>query len=285
MAIRLSASAIACADDCRRMYWYRYIAKVRTVMQSANLSFGKAIDKAVESYLLALTLGQRVPDPVAVFKTEWDKQRNEQSLSYAATQTPEQFERMGLDLMKTFPDVWEKSGMQIALDGDGVPLLQRKLSVNLGRDITLVGVIDLMAYTPSADLALIDAKTTAVANTELFAHRADQLTDYQLLVAAHSKALGIPRVEYLGFFDFLKRKASARCEAPELVPARTPMDIHEFKQKVTWLAEDIRRGRFPRASRMTYNTPCNLCDYAGHCVHGETEGLVIPPDLQQRLTA
>jgi hypothetical protein len=142
-----------------------------------------------------------------------------------------------------------------------------------GIEVIWTGEIDLVAYTREAALAVVDVKSAASSHTPLYALRADQLTSYQMLLEAHGKALGIAPVQKLGFWDFLKRKA-ARIEPPVLVPTRSAEELAEFRDKVFWLAQDIVGGRFPRASRMQYNTPCELCDYARFCIDGDEEGLL-----------
>lgn len=280
MQIRLSASQIAAADDCRRKHWYQSIAKVRTAGYPANLAFGHCVDVSVREYLLALTKGAELPDPVERFREAWALRCDEDELVYAATQTPEQFERMGQDLMQQFPDAWDKTGFEVALDHRDEPLLDLRLKARLGSEsgveLVLDGVIDVVAYTQAAELAVVDIKTSQAPHTRLYTHRADQLTSYQLLLEAHRQRLGLPKVERLGFLDLLKRVKSSRIEPPILVPVRSDAELLEFRQKVFWLADDIRRQRFPRVSRMQYNAPCELCDFAAHCVHGETDGLIFP---------
>ena len=50
MKVKLSATQVIAADDCRRLYWYRYIERVETSATPANLVFGSAIDEAVRVF-------------------------------------------------------------------------------------------------------------------------------------------------------------------------------------------------------------------------------------------
>lgn len=280
MRIRLSPSQIASADNCRRLHWYQSIRKVRPVALAANLAFGHCIDQITREYLRAITLGTALLDPVSEFQRLWQEQTRTQILSYSATQSPETFERMGLDLLRALATSWDETGFEVALNGKGEPLLDVRLSQSLGRqgglEVILDGVIDVIVYTPESELAVLDVKSAAALHTALYALRSDQLTSYQILVQGHAAAMGLPPLQRVGFWDFLKRKASSRVEKPLLVPPRQPAELAEFRQKCFWLAEDIRCRRFPRASRLQFNTPCELCDFAQHCVHGEEEGLVFP---------
>lgn len=281
MQIRLRSSAIATADNCRRMLWYQYIKRVQCTAVSANLAFGRCVDESAREYLRALTLGLPLTDPVADFRARWDGQLATNEVGFAATQSPQTFERMGVDLMRALPEAWDSTGFEVATDAQGTPLLDVKLSVHLGRhldiDVYLDGTLDLLAYTDVGDLAYVDVKSASAAHTPLYALRSDQLTSYQVLVEG-SPEMELPPLRGLGFWDFLKRQASSRVEKPLLVPLRGPRELSEFREKCFWLAEDIRRDRFPKASRMQFNTPCELCDFAPHCVYGEEEGFVFPAE-------
>jgi hypothetical protein len=278
--IRLRSSQIATADNCRRMLLYQYVLKVESIAVSANLAFGRCLDEATREYLRSLTLGQPLPDPVADFQRRWARETSSNVLVFSATQSPETFERMGVDLLQALPESWDATGFEVAVNAEGVPLLDVSLSHCLGRhmdfELYLDGTLDVLVYTDEGDLAYVDVKSATAAHTPLYALRSDQLTSYQVLVEANGPKLGLPPLRRLGFWDFLKRRASSRVEAPLLVPLRSREELKEFRQKCIWLAEDIRRGRFPKASRMQFNTPCEMCDYAQHCVYGDEDGLVFP---------
>lgn len=280
MQIRLRSSLIATADNCRRMLRYQWMQKVRALAEPANLTFGRCVDIATREYLRALTLGTPLPDPVADFRGRWTETVRTQVITFAATQSPDTFERMGVDLLRLLPESWDQTGYEVALDADGEPLLDVKLSHFMGQqagiELYLDGTLDVIVYTDLGDLAVLDVKSASAAHTPLYTARSDQLTSYQILVASNRRKLGLPTLQKLGFWDFLKRRASSRVEKPVLVPLRSTQELSEFRQKCFWIAEDIQRGRFPKASRMQFNTPCEMCEYAQHCVYGDADGLVFP---------
>jgi PD-(D/E)XK nuclease superfamily protein len=284
MKIRLSASQVAAADDCRRLHWYRSIAKVQVEALAANLAFGKSVDSVIREYLDALTRGTPAPDTQRRFRELWAEQRDEHELSYASTQTPEDFTAIGEKAMEEFPAAWEQTGFTVVTDASGNPLLDLRLEAFMGEELGIklwwVGILDIVVYTREMDTAVIDAKTSATVHSPLFTIRAEQLTGYQILLDAHRQQLGIPQVDKLGFLDVLKRKSAPHIPPPVVVPKRSPEELAEFRQKLFWIADDIRRKRFPKVSRMQYNTPCALCDFSGHCVRGDTEGLIFPDQPQ-----
>lgn len=286
--IRLRSSLIAMADNCRHMLLYEYILNVQALATAANLAFGRCVDIATREYIRSRTLGTPLPDPVSTFRALWAQEMSENILVFTATQGPDVFERMGVDLLRELPESWDATGYEVALDGDGNPLLDVSLSYYLGRftdiDVYLDGTIDLIVYTDESDLAVVDVKSAAASHTPLYTLRSDQLTSYQVLVQGNRPKLGLPPLARLGFWDFLKRRASARIEPPLLVPVRSPQELLAFRDKCFWLAEDIKRRRFPKASRMQFNTPCEMCAYAQHCVYGDDDGLVFAASPSQQTT-
>lgn len=274
--IYLSASQIINADDCRRKHWYASIARFKPAVSAANLAFGKCIDLATREYLFALTLNQPLPNTVKRFEELWLTSTKSEELTYAATHTPEQFLSMGMELMRQFPGIWEDSGYQVALDNQGSPLVDLKLDVDIGNGVILRGILDIVAYTPVIELCLLDEKTASAEHSEMFTRVSDQMTTYNILMDAHRERLGLPEVEKVGFLDLIKRKKTPEVLQPITVRRRNKDEIRGFIQKCHWLADDIRQGKFPKASRHAYNTPCDLCDFKGHCIDGNTDGLIIP---------
>ena len=278
MKLKLSATQIIAADDCARLYRYRYIDGVRTISTPANLVFGSAIDEAMRHFFNAMAAGNKPAPPEQEFETLWDKARTSQEIAYPATKSAKAYREMGTAMMKALPAAWAQTGWTVAADKDGAPMTDRFLSADLGtrNGVTVVyrGKIDVAVYTADGDFGVVDVKTAAQPHTALYSERSDQLTGYQLLVNANSKELGVPQVEKLGFYDLIKRKVPTIEEVT--VGSREEQDLKEFIQKLFWRAEDIKRKRFPRVSRHAFNSPCNLCDYARLCTYGETDGLEVP---------
>ena len=278
MLVKLSATQVVAADDCRRLHQLRYVEGVKTVMTSANLVFGSAVDESIRNFLNSLAAGVTPAPPDQKFEELWDKAREEKQIQYPATKTPEDFRAMGVSMMKALPEGWDKTGWIVATDKDGAPLTDRFLSVDLGTKsgvrVKYRGKIDVAVYTAIGEFGVVDIKTAAVAHTALYTERSDQLSGYQLLVDANAEDLGVPPVETLGFFDLIKRKAPSIQEV--MVGRRSDEELEEYVQKMFWLGEDIKRKRFPRASRHAYNSPCQMCEYARLCVYGETDGLTVP---------
>lgn len=287
MKVKLSATQLILADDCRRQHAYRYIDGVKTATTPANLVFGSAIDAAMRSFLNALATGVAPEPPEKEFMELWDKARETEQIQFPATKTPQSFRDMGVAMMTALPEGWANTGWTVATDADGAPLTDKYLKAHLGLRngvaVEYVGKIDVAVYTANAEFGVVDIKTAAQAHTALYTERSDQLTGYQLLVDRNAEDLGVPEVEKLGFFDLVKRKVP-KLEAVT-VDRRSDEDEEEFVEKLFWLGEDIKRKRFPRVSRHAFNSPCSMCDFARLCVYGETGGLVMPAEATRESTA
>lgn len=287
-----TATQIMTADDCAYRHYLRDFARVRPLTRSVNLAFGTVVDEVIRDYLLALALGKPLPNTAEQFVESWRAVRSREVIRYASTQVPEDFETIGIALMRELPAAWQRTGFQVALDGQGEPLIQRELRAQVrseGVIVPIKGTLDVGVYTRDGKLAIIDAKSATMPHSVLYTLRADQLTMYQLLFEVHAEGLGLPPLEKLGFWDLLKRRESARIEDPVLVPLRTRAELAAWVNKILWLAEDDRRGRFAKSSRYHYNSPCEECEFASFCVEGDIEGLKFPADYRapgiERLSA
>jgi len=277
----LSANKIITADTCKRMMYYRYIVGIKARAKSANLAFGSAIDTACMTYLLAVSMGHAVPDLNAIFLEKWEEE-TDCEIEYTVTKTPKKLVDMGKKMVDLFPSAWEKSGLMVFVMPDGSPALQIKLSCQLKDGLGLMGYLDLIAMDDEGQVIVIDLKTAAALYGELFAWQSDQLTAYNVLVDANRQELGIDRVDQLGFMCMLK-KVNPTIEQPSLIPARTTSDIAEFRSKCFDIERDYKEGRFHKASRHAFNSPCELCDFKQLCTFKDTDGLIIPDDKKALL--
>ena len=282
--IFLSPSKIAAYENDPYAFYLRYILRVKTEETGAYFGFGRAIDMAVDAYLRATITGtQRNVDTVAIFERVWDEFRNRHVVKYNTTDNEESLRAIGMSLCKDIPQAWADTGMVLALDTKGQPIAQRDLEIDIGNGVVLRTKLDIAAYNRYGQFGILDCKSTKTPSSTEFTLLADQLTAYQIAVLAHRDVLGIEDVEFLGFWEFLKRSIPKKqgtkgpyINAPEVVDPRTDAAMKAYLQKAHWVADNIRAGRYPRTPRMAFNTPCDLCEYAGLCTRGNTEGLVFP---------
>jgi len=284
--IWVSPTRLARYDDCARAYYAYYEVRLEPDKRSCALAVGDAVDAACSHHLQALCRGAP-SDPVAAFERRWDAIGAREEIEYSARWTPEKLRATGRRLAELFPAAWNRSGIVPLMRPDGEPLVQPRLALERPGGIVIEAILDVIAALPDGRIAAIDLKTPAAEAPDPFLHVADQLTFQQLLVEHHADALGLGRLDAVGYMEGLKRTVSARGRGPEwigprLVPARSPTAIDAFLERVAWFADSVRRRRFPRTPRMAYNTPCALCDFAGWCISGDREGLKVRPKRAAR---
>jgi hypothetical protein len=278
--IYVRPSFITKFDECPFAADLQYNKKICSEGSSANLVFGTAVHDAIGKWVLADSTGLKF-DPVAQFEMNWDEATTKQVVRYNSQMGPDDLLETGKRLCDLFPQAWRDAGLVPLVDEQGL-VIERKLEVEILPGVILTGTPDVVAMDEDGEVVVIDFKTPASASPELFYAVSDQLTAYQILVEGNP-SLGVPSVARVGFMELLKKKVpkTSRGEGPKiLAPAcgsrRTPEQIAAFTQKVAWIVEDMRNGRYPKRPRMAFNTPCSMCDFKGFCHEGETEGLIFP---------
>lgn len=283
----LSPSKLSDYETCGYAYARKRIDYWQEEVDAHSLAFGGAIDEACDAHIRGLVYGQAV-DPVEVFDAKWDEavRRN---MTFNANHDENSLRAMGRVMMQRFPAAWEATGFTVVIDPQGEPVMQRDLEIELPNRVVLRTKLDVLVNTPHGTIANIDLKTAAQRYPEYLTPLSEQLTAYQIAVDAHAASLGISQVEELGFIEMIKRAVpktkkgeGPTVEPPVLVPRRSDAVIAEYLQKVQWVAEDIRRGRFPRRPRMGFNTPCGMCFLREHCASGDDDG-IIKPETQKNL--
>ena len=273
-----SSSRIQTWERCGAMFEKKYILHLKPEVTSANLVFGKAVHKVWADWVLAWHEGDDFDMPTA-FEEEWHRRTTGEAIEYTSRMKEEDLLALGREFGKLFPEAWVRTGLLLAVDRAGKPLVERHLMVRAG-GITLQGHLDLVVVDQEGRLGIPDVKTPAQASTLEYAMKADQLTLYQILVEGNEESLGLGGVvDHLGFFEGIKRKVGGR-KGPEVhlplwVPPRTEKVKQAYLNKVSWIAQQVRGGYFPERSLGAFESPCNLCDYRGLCINGSMEGLVV----------
>jgi len=278
-------------DECGYAYYLKYVLGVRQDVTSANMPFGTAVHEACTGFILAEASGDTSYDPIEVFKKHWGEALESQAMEFSSLWGPEDLAQTGLRLVELFPEQWRQTGFAPLIDEHG-PVVERRFQIKIAPDLILTGQPDVVAMNSEGGVIPLDLKTSAIAYGEEFLLASDQLTDYQLLVEGNSDQLGLDEegVASVGFFEGIKRKVpkTNRGKGPEFLqpligPKRSAERLAERKQKLIWMGEDIRRGRFPKRPRMAFNTPCAMCEFSDYCLKGKKDGLVFPDQPQQEI--
>ncbi len=284
--MKISPSGKQKYDNCPYAYYLHYIEGIRQLYESATLIFGGIVHTVLEEYLRAL-LSQKTYDTETAFKDKWDEATSTKIIEYTSENfTVEDVPKIGQRLCGDFPQAWEDSKLTVVVDSKG-PVLERHYEIQLDGGVIHHGYIDLMAKDEQANTGVLDFKTPAQPTPHWFAQEAEQLKSYQLMIE-QGKDRSFEKINKLGFFELIKRKVPVRKGAskgpevmlPVTVDSHSKETLAEHKQGILWVCDDIKRGRFPKRSRMAYNTPCMLCEFQGYCYEGNKTGLVFPEQKQ-----
>ncbi|TXI04130.1 MAG: PD-(D/E)XK nuclease family protein [Rhizobium sp.] len=274
MKLYLSHSAISKYEACPEQYRLHYVERLGVRETSSNLVFGSAIDKTIKEIIEGIYHGNEV-DGGERFEATFADLTSREAVQYGRLKKAD-LQKIGSEMMKKFPIVWNRIGHQPLVLPNGKLMMDLELATTLPDGTVLKGVLDIAAVTPEAEVAIEDFKGVASRSAEVVTDMNDQLTSYQLLVEANRKTLGIDSVDKLGFMELVKNKTPV-VEEPYLVAPRSPKQLHDYQQKVMWVADDIRKGRFPKRPMNAYNTPCSMCDFVKLCSKGDKSGLHVRP--------
>jgi hypothetical protein len=242
------------------------------------MPFGKAVHGPVTDYVIAHALSKPF-DIMANFEEAWVKHTSDQQLKYPMNWDADSSYAAAKRLVELFPEAWEKAQLVAVLDQSGAPLVERWLVVPGPPGVEIELRIDFLVMDlRSGAIGVLDAKTTSAEHCEAFGSNALQLTTYQYAVD-HAFASCLGPVANVGFMEFVKRKVpkgskgqGPSIEPPTWYPRRSDEEVREMLTAYANAARDIRDQRFHRPFFASFNSPCNLCDYARLCVHGDQQG-------------
>lgn len=277
--VRLSPADIETADRCARRLEYQRVLKVQVQTPAAADVFANCVTEGVARYLTTYSRGEPCLGLVSHFRSRWQECVSHTALQYGPGQSARSYERAGLELMRLLPQAWESTGLKVAQDRAGDPLvtvpMRSPLGVNVGIDLELVGNIALIVESPTGILALLHPACELRRHESAQVRRAELLTGYQELFDVNRGARGLPELDRVGFWDFLIGPKPS-IAAPVLVPARTPLERRLYRERAWWLAEAMHRGSLPRNTHGPRKMPCRACEYVRHCHGGDTIGLRFP---------
>lgn len=288
-ALFVRTSHALCFDECPFAYYLKYVLGVKQDITPANLPFGTAVHEACTGFVMANAIGDSQFKPKDVFMAHWENSLKSTPMEFSSLWGKDDLTSTGLKLVDLFPLVWKKSGLAPLIDEQG-PVIERRFTVEIEPGLILSGQPDIVAMNEFGGVMPLDIKTSAQPYGEEFLIASEQLTDYQILVEENGEQLGLGDdvVENVAFLEGIKRKIpqTSKGQGPEFLEPligkrRSFEQVSERKQKLKWMAEDIRKGRFPKRPRMAYNTPCTVCDFSNYCLLGEKAGLVFPDKPQQ----
>jgi hypothetical protein len=276
--MKLSYSKASTMNTCGKQYHLKYILGARPPETSINLPMGNAIHIPCTEYVSAHALSEPF-DIMSRFEEAWHELTDGKTLKFSAKWDLQSCYDTSKRLVEQFPEVWEKSQLIAVLDQFGVPIVERRFTVPgpIGTEIELV--VDFVTMDlRSGAVGVLDLKSAAAAHQRYFGMNSLQLSTYQYGVDwAFGKVIG--PVENVGFMEAIKRKVPTgkrgigpTIEPPTWYERRTPEKIREMLEAYAAIARDIREKRFTVPFQGSFNSPCNLCDFAPLCVDNDPQG-------------
>ncbi len=243
----------------------------RPATTSINFGFGKAFHDGAEVIALN-SVTEEQQSGIEAFDAKWAIESIKPGVIYKEGHTPKTLQEQGHACLEAFDNLWQSTGLIPWLTPDGNPLVEKRLSADIGGGLILTTQPDLVCMDPYGQISTEDIKTARAASAEYFGEIADQLTCQQVVLDANAEELGFNQVDSMSFLEVTKQKKpkAARLKGDR----RSNKQVREYLEKVKRIADDMNNGYFPKRSMMAFNSPCGLCDFKGLCHRGITEGLV-----------
>ncbi|MDD3575297.1 MAG: PD-(D/E)XK nuclease family protein [Halothiobacillus sp.] len=243
----------------------------RPASTSINFGFGKAFHDGAEAIAIHSITGEQ-KSAIEVFDAKWAIESIKPGVIYKEGHTPKTLQDLGHACLGAFETLWQETGLMPWFTPDGNPLVEKRLSADIGGGLILTTQPDLVCMDGDGQISTDDIKTARAASAEYFGEIADQLTCQQVVLDANAEELGFHQVDLMSFLEVTKQKKpkAARLKGHR----RTNKQVREYLEKVKRIADDMNNGYFPKRSLMAFNSPCGLCDFKDLCHRGITEGLV-----------
>ncbi|MBN2559481.1 MAG: PD-(D/E)XK nuclease family protein [Phycisphaerae bacterium] len=244
----LSASRLGLFLSCPRKYAFRYVEKVTVPWKSANLAFGSAVHRALQTFHEKLMEGRKpAPDEIArLFLFDWQAQLVDE-IRFKDGEDADSVRAMGETLIRQYVESHQDLRV-VAVESEFlVPVVDPTTGEVLAPD--LKGVFDLVL---EGDV-LTELKTSARAYDKGTLARHLQLTAYRYAYARLHK-----RDAKLKVTALLKQK---KPRVDEYEATRSPDDDAWFVHVAAEAVRGIEAGIFPPSPSFL----CGDCEYAEHC--------------------
>lgn len=287
--MRVRPTTLLQYEQCPRAYSYKYVLRLRNVVEKVNLVFGTTVHKTVTDWLITLAMGSDVATPDALenlFLEAWNAKTHAIALEYSTLMGPEMVPKVGARLVHQFASRWPDWDLDVVFDDQGKPVIEQRLEADLGGGLVLSTAPDVLTMDREGLIMPLDFKTAASPCEPWFPEMSDQLTAQQLAIEANRDRLMIAQVDRIGFGELIKKAVSQKetganggpqVLAPKTAPRRSTRQLREYVNKVHDLAEDIAAERFPARPGSAFNSPCKMCDFLGYCKDGDMTGLTEAP--------
>ena len=239
--LRLSASSIDTYETCPLKYRYRHVDAIPAREESAAATFGTIMHRALEQ--LHDPGGPGFAQPVSdILDTVW------RSAGFSYEQEERVHRQEAEALLNDYVERWRDHPPET---------LAVEATFEFGfDDITIDGRIDRVDLTGDGKLTLVDYKTARKAPPEWEARKAPQLPLYALYV---QETRSIAEQTYSGPVEEIDLVYYyIRDENPEVRVHYSTEELQVFKERVSAVADGIRRREFPFNKNDHH---CSFCEF------------------------
>lgn len=297
--ITVRPSTIVAFENCSFATAFS-LAGIVSQARSSALIFGTIVHEIIDLHVTGLARADELPP---LFQERWEAAKKQAVIRYSSQESFESLLATGRRQMELFPEWYKRSGFRPLRLSDGSFATEQRMLVQVAPGVVLSVQPDFIGYATLAqvdpygfvmvkpgDVVILDWKTPKSASSIAFAQRSVQPTCYKIVAEAHRDMLGLnaANVAAVGYVELLKKKWPARSSSgpeithPFLYP-RSDVLVDEAIRKTIKTADRIRRGEFFRESKMAFNTPCDLCEFAEACLTGNDDGLVLPTGITKAM--
>jgi hypothetical protein len=285
----LSHSAYQKHGTCGLQYDFYYNKRIEKRYTSTTLLVGRVFDEVFNEYLKSVWYQNNFNLP-QFFEEMWFKKFLSVERESSVTTDENKLYATLKHLCNLIPQSFNASGLIPYSTIDGQPCVQHKHTFDIGYGVRVTAIMDLIAYSKILKKPVVvdvkAASATAMASTE-FTSVSEQLLIYSLACEKDPR-LADTQFNHGAFWQ-AERKNMPTLLADGITPRKGSSfptiilpEIAEFSSfhknqmahRYIQKQIDINQGRFYGGSRMSYNSPCKLCDYAGLCIKGDVSGLV-----------
>lgn len=290
----ISHSAYQKHETCGFQYDLYYNKRIEKQFVSSTMLAGKVFDAVFNKYMESMWYQNNFNLP-QYFEQMWQEKFISKPRE-SKTDDLETYETLK-HVCKSIPNSFNASGLIPLSTVDKKPCIQHKHTFDIGYGVLVRVIIDFIAWSKILKKpVVIDVKCSAPSALAKsgFASISEQLLVYSLACEADPR-LEFNKFDYGAFWQAerkkmpaLKKDLSLRKGAtyPKIILPETERfnEFHKQQMPHRYIQKqiDINQGRFFAGSRMSFNSPCGMCDYSGLCMNGDKTGLVIRENYQPR---
>lgn len=276
--MKISHTSATMYQECNRKYKLHYIDKLRSIEEKSSLLFGSAIDTGLNTLLKT----RNVDEALNVFKTHWDKHKDNKNIKYSKADLEDHLlseDELGSDdvQFKSWCSLREKGRIFITeYNIQVMPKIKEVIKVQIDEDVSngsgdyLQIKADFIAVLDDDRRVIVDNKTTSVKYKDDSVKKSEQLATYFDCYKNEYK------LDACMFIVIPKTTRSRKLPAVEIQMIVDTIDetmIEKTFETYQNCADGIKNGKFEPNFDSCYGK-FGKCVYFDFCKKGSKTGLI-----------